>query len=46
MGKLGIRDITLHEEVISRVMGLDIESGSAEEANRVVRVANWFKWEN
>ena len=46
MGKLGIRDITLHEEVISKIMGLDVKSDSAEEANRVARVANWFKWEN
>jgi hypothetical protein len=46
MGKLGIRDITLHEEVISKVMGLEVKSDNAEEANRVARVASWFKWEN
>ena len=46
MGKLGVRDITLHEEVISKVMGLEVKSDNAEEANRVARVASWFKWEN
>jgi hypothetical protein len=46
LGKLGIRDITLHEEVIDKVMGLEVKSDSAEEANRIARVANWFKWEN
>jgi hypothetical protein len=46
MGKMGIRDITLHEKVMCKVMGLEANCDSAEEANRVARVANWFKWEN
>jgi hypothetical protein len=27
-------------------MGQEAECGSAEEANRIARVANWFKWED
>jgi hypothetical protein len=46
LGKLGIRDITLHEDVINKVMGVEVPNDSAEETNRIARVANWFKWEN
>jgi hypothetical protein len=46
LGKLGIRDITLHEDVINKVMGVEEQNDSAEETNRIARVANWFKWEN
>jgi hypothetical protein len=40
-----VRDITLHEEVMDVVMGLGTSAGTAESANRVKRVARWFKWE-
>jgi hypothetical protein len=40
-----VRDITLHEEVMDVVMGLGPPAGTAESANRVKRVAKWFKWE-
>jgi hypothetical protein len=46
MGKMGVRDITLHEEVVCKIMGLEVNCDSAEETNRSARVASWFKWEN
>jgi hypothetical protein len=45
MGKMGVRDITLHDEVVSKIMGLPVNTENAEESNRVARIASWFKWE-
>lgn len=40
-----MRDITLHDEVMDVVMGLGTRDGTAESANRVKRLAHWFKWD-
>lgn len=45
-GKEGVRDITLHEKVIDRVMGDSAGGDSAEDSNRIARIASWFKWES
>lgn len=41
----GIKDITIHDEVIDLVMGLSVEATCAEDKNRLARIASWFYWE-
>ena len=35
----------MHEEVMDVVLGIGTKDGTVESANRVKRLASWFKWE-